>query len=189
MVRNSKTENVHRALARYIRPRLRRGADVEFTSCFAGIDDSNVEQHISQIAAAAMRMSAGSLVYDGNPHELHKAMRAATNDDGSTKEASSEVDENIIDRVLMLLESRLTPSELQAVRDILRKPAKKAGGLNLVGEDARNARLAFDAYAKRFPSAARTRIEPALKPEQPPAAAASSDYATRFPSAMRIGLA
>lgn len=186
-IRNTKTERVHRALAGYIRPKLKPGAAVEFTGAFAGVDDDNLMQHISHIAATAMRLTANQLAFDANPHELHKKMREAAvkNDDGT------EIDENIVEKVLAMLEHKLLPSELMAVRELLISKPKGKSTFNpasLTAEDARNMQAAYDA---RFPSAAKIKIEPTMKPapqrqtQQP----SPSDYFKRFPDARRIGVA
>lgn len=188
MIRNHRTERVHRALAGYIRPKLRKGVSFDATPAFVGIDDSNLMDHISHIAAAAMRLTANQLAFDANPHELHKKMREAAvkNDDGT------EIDEDIVNKVLALLEMRLTPTELQAVKQILVTPSKGKSAFNPGDVEAEDSRLAFDAFAKRFPNAAKIRVEPTMKPAPAPQQATPanpSSYFERFPDARRIGIA
>ncbi|MBG0800785.1 hypothetical protein IYW40_04660 [Methylocystis sp. H4A] len=185
MIRNTKTERVHRAIAKYIRPKLRPGADVEFTPAFAGIDDDNVMQHISHIAAAAMRLTVNQLAFDASPHELHKKMREAAVEPDGTK---SGVDDDIVTKVLLALEHLLLPSELLAVRQILTAKSKRKSDYDPASLTAEDARLALDSYTKRFPDAAKIRVEPTCAPApQRHAASSASDYFKRFPSAQRIG--
>ncbi len=187
MIRNQKTEQVHRALSRYLRPRLKNNAAVSFTQLFHNVDDRNIAAHVEDIIGGAIRLTCGALAYDASPTELRQKMKQAIEADGTVSKGG-EVDEDIVDRVLRLLESRLTPSELMAVRAILTKPPEKRGEINMVGEDARNARLTYDA---RFPNAARVKIEPTCAPapqrQSPPANPAT--YFERFPNARRIGQA
>jgi hypothetical protein len=189
MVRNQKTKAVHRALSRYMRPKLRRGADIDFTPSFVGVDDSNIAQNLSHIAAAAMASAHDVMAFDANPHELNRKMREALHEDGTMKHDEND---DVVAKVLALLEGRLTPSELRAVHDILtrktpsRKAAAPSRGLEDVAEDAA-ARVAFDA---RFPSAARVPIEPVARPERQPQPSPGNyeGFFTRFPNARRVGL-
>lgn len=191
MIRNSKTEKAHRVLRDFITPKLRPGFAFDATPFFFGIDDRNIADKIDDIVGAVARATSGDLVYDASTPELRRKLEAAVKEpDGTpTKEAPSEVDENIINRVLMLLEARLTPSELLAVKAILTQASKKQRGIvrgpEEIGEDAR---LAYD---QRFPDAARLRVEPSCAPAPQRQAAAPdlSGYAARFPDAMRIGQA
>ncbi len=186
MTRTSKVERTHNAAKKYL---AARGAgNVDLRAFFTGVDDQNIAANLASITGAIARATAGKLAFDASAPELQKAMRAAISEpDGTSK--GSEVDEDIIDRVLRLLESRLTPSELICVHDILMKPPKTKNydPANLTAEDARNARLAYDA---RFPGAKHIVVEPSTSPvpqRQSQQPASPSDYFARFPDAKRIG--
>jgi hypothetical protein len=86
------------------------------------------------------------------------------------------------ERVLRLLEGRLLPSELLAVKDFLTQYDMREAA-----EDAANARIAYDA---RWPDATRIAVEPVLAPERRREVASNPDgYFARFPDAQRIGRA
>lgn len=194
MAHASKVEKAHNVLAAYLAPRLQPGVKIDCRPFFVGVDDRNIAANLSSIVGAVCRATAGELAMDANVPELHKKMKQAVEDDGTTttKEASG-VDQSIIDKVMTLLEARLTHSELCAVKQILTaKPKRQEGPARNpeeIGEDARNAQLALDAYAARFPNAAKIRVEPSTAPApQQHAASSASDYFKRFPDARRIGL-
>lgn len=191
MVRNTKTEKAHRALSQFLRPKLRPGANIEFTPLFVGVNDQNVAGKIDDVIGGAIRLTCGDLTCDAVVPELRRKLKQAVDEpDGTISKEAPPVDEDIVDRVLRLLESRLTPSELQAVKAILTKPPKTKNydPANLTAEDARNARLAYDA---RFPNAARVKIEPstAPAPQRQTTTPNPASYFERFPNARRIGLA
>lgn len=187
MILNRKTERAHRALSAYLRPKLRRGADVEFVSAFVDANDENIRRRIPEIIENVMRLTHGELAYDANPDDLHKRMRAAIDDEDQEK--GNVMDDDVIRRVLQLLQSRITPSELAAVYKILTTPEPKpkpkpTGSLRMTAEDAR---LGYDA---RFPSASRIGIEPACRAEpQRQMRSNPAGYFERFPDARRIGIA
>lgn len=193
MVRNQRTERVHRALRQFLTPKLRPGADVEFTPLFYGVDDTNIAARIDDVIGGAIRLTAGDLVYDASTPALRAKLKEAVDEpqpDGTSK--GGEVDQSIIDRVLQLLEMRLTPTELQAVKAILMQPAKGKSAYDpgaTTAEDAKNAQLALDAYAGRFPNAAKIRVEPstAPAPQRQTATPDVAGYYSRFPNAQRIG--
>ncbi|HEY8124195.1 MAG TPA: hypothetical protein VIF88_02075 [Methylocystis sp.] len=189
-IRNTQTEKVHRALSSYIRPRLKNNGAVDFTKLFCSLDDRNIVDHIDDILGGAIRLTAGELATDASPSELRDKMTEAAKPDGTKKaDNAGEVDEGVVAKVLMLLESRLTPSELMAVRDILRRPNKKKSAFDPSATTAEDAALAYDAYAKRFPNGAKVRIEPVCAPEPQRAEAIDpAGYFERFPNARRIGL-
>lgn len=104
-----------------------------------------------------------------------------------------------ISRVLMLLEARLTPLELDAVKQILAarsmRPAEPRDP-EQIGEDgwprrrprvAERAQLAFD---QRYPEAARIGVEPDYAaPRRKASATALVGFNSRYPDARRIGVA
>lgn len=189
MIRNQKTEKAHRAVSEYIRPKLRPGVAFDATPFFIGVDDRNIADKIDDIVGAACRTTSGDLVHDAVVPELKRKLNEAVNEPDGTTVKGGEVDESIVDRILALLEHKLLPTELMAVRQILAQPSKKqraaSNDLEEVGEDARNARVA---YAARWPNAAKIKREPSYAPaptqQTPPDVAA---YFARFPNAARIG--
>ncbi|MGD9544332.1 MAG: hypothetical protein AB7F41_04885 [Methylocystis sp.] len=187
-VQNRKTINAHRALSQYIRPRLIDNARADFTKLFHGLDDTNIGDHIEQLIGGVIRTTAGNLAYDASPTELRDKLKKVVDEpDGTAKSEEPQVDENIVAHVLKLLEARLTMQELLAVKRILMSPPKRQSydPGNQLSEDA--AQVAYDA---RFPSAARIKIEPTCRPEpQRETQSSPSDYAKRWPNAMRIGQA
>ena len=192
MTRTSKVERAHRVLAQYLDPRLQPGVSINWRPFLIGCDDRNVAQRIPEIVGAVCRATAGDLAMDSSVNELTRKLKEAVEPDG-TKTEAPPVDEDIVNRVLLLLEARLTNSELLEVKRLLTEKKQRAPAHNpeQIGEDAKSARLAFDAYAGRFPSAARIKIEPtcAPAPQRQMQSSSMSDYAKRFPGALRIGQA
>ncbi len=190
MVRNQKTEKAHRALSQFLRPRLRPGAAIEFTPLFVGVNDQNIAARLDDIVGGAVRMTCGDLTCDVAVPALRAKLKEAveTTPDGTKTETSNGIDQSIIDRILALLEMKLLPTELAAVRQILTEPSRKQRGpLRNPEEIGEDAQIAFD---RRFPGAKRIKIEPSFAPApQQHAASSVSDYARRFPNAMRIGQA
>lgn len=191
-VRNQKVEKVHRALRDFLRPKLRPGFAFDATPFFIGIDDRNIADKLDDVVGAACRATSGDLAYDAVVPELRAKLKKAVQPDGTAKSETpkGEVDPDIVDKVLTLLEARLTHSELMAVKQILLNPSKDKSSYDpgaMTAEDAKNAKVAYDA---RFPGAARIRAEPAMTPapQRQSPSTSPSDYFRRFPSAQRIGL-
>jgi hypothetical protein len=190
-IQNTKTERAFRTLNAYLRPKLRRAANIEFTSAFVGANDSNIARRIPQIVEDVMLLTHGELAMDADASALHRRMRAAIDDDGTP---ATETGDDVVDEVLELLAHKLLPHELAAVRQILtqrRTPSRKAAATQRnVGDVAEDiaTQAAFD---HRFPSAARLSVEPVARPERQPQPASGNlaDFYTRFPSTRRIGLA
>ncbi|MBG0795858.1 hypothetical protein IYY11_21085 [Methylocystis sp. H62] len=188
-VRNQKTEKVHRALRQFLAPKLRPGVHFDATPFLIGVHDGNLADRIDDVIGAVCRATSGDLVFDAVVPELRRNLKKAVDEpqpDGTTK--GGEVDEDIVAKVLALLEMRLTPSELSAVKTILMSKPSKGGRYDPGNDTAEDARIAYD---QRWPDAARIRVEPSCTPapqrQSPPAS--MSDYAKRFPNAMRIGQA
>jgi hypothetical protein len=188
MVRNKKVERVHRALSSYLRPRLRKGVDIEFTSAFVGADDENIDRRIPAIIADVMALTASELAMDASEKDLFARMHAAIADEGET---NVSMPEEIVKRILTFLQPKLTPDELRHVFELLmRQPQKALHDDGTIKPDVAEDAAARTAFAKRFPSAARIRIEPDIKPET--SRHATSDPAAffkRYPGAARIGQA
>jgi hypothetical protein len=189
MINNRRVEKAHRALSAYLRPRLRKGVDVEFTSAFVGADDENIDARLPAIIDEVARLTHGELAMDASEKDLFARMHAAIADEGTT---NMSMPDEIVKKVLTFLQPKLTPDELRHVFELLMRELPKAlhddGTIKLdTAEDARNAQGAFD---QRYPSAKRIRIEPDIKPEQPRHATPDpAGFFARFPNARRIGQA
>jgi hypothetical protein len=188
-IQNTKTERAFRTLNAYLRPKLRRAANIEFTSAFVGANDSNIARRIPQIVEDVMLLTHGELAMDADASALHKRMRAAIDDDGTP---APEAGDDIVDEVLELLAHKLLPHELAAVRQILtqqRTPSRKGAATqrNDLGDVAED----IAAFDSRWPAAKRIAVEPVCRSERQPQPAPGnySDFAKRFPSAARIGIA
>jgi hypothetical protein len=178
-VQNQKVERAHRALAAYLRPKLRRGTNIEFTSAFVGSDDRNIAQRIPAIVADVMRLTHNELAQDADVAVASEKMRKAIDDQ------TCEVDESVVNKLMALLEHKLLPTELMAVREILTQQGKPSA-FDPGGSVAEDAALGFN---QRFPHASKIKIEPTCAPEpqrQTPSADPDA-FAKRFPNAMRIG--
>ncbi|MBG0796650.1 hypothetical protein IYX23_02925 [Methylocystis sp. L43] len=188
MIRNTKTEKAHRALRQFLTPKLRPGFALDCTPFFIGCDDGNIADRLDDVVGAVCRATSGDLTCDVAVPELKRKMKNAVEEDGTKNETSNGVDQSVVDRVMALLEMKLLPTELAAVKQILTQPSKKQRAASNspedIGEDAKNAKIA---YAARFPSAARIKIEPVCTPEPQRQVTPDIDgYARRFPGAMRI---
>jgi hypothetical protein len=207
MIANQRTERAHRALHEFLQPKLRPGFALDATPFLIGITDENIVAKIDDVVGAICRATSGDLVCDVSAPELKRKMKQAVEEpDGTSKETKGEIDQNIIDRILTLLECRLTPSELMAVKSILMKPAKdqhqQRGAVrhpDELGEDVMTkyvqpSKKDRDDYASRFPGAMRIKREPACTPVPAPMLAVDGKQVTadpgayfeRFPSARRI---
>lgn len=110
------TDNCRRALAGYLRPRLRGFVDLD--PFFVGVTDANVRQRIPNIVGAAVRASTGRLAYDASVPELTRRLEAAVQPDAPQQANAGKK----MQKILALLEGRLTSQELSAVFDILAAP-------------------------------------------------------------------
>lgn len=105
---------------------------------------------------------------DASVPEMHKEMQKAVAYEPAEKTAN--VDDNVVRRVLTLLQARLTPQELAAVFQILTAPPSKNQSRfdpgSMRAEDERFAHFAFDS---RWPNAAPIGTEPAcrVEPQRP----------------------
>ena len=188
MTRNTKTERTHDVLKQYLDPRLRSGVSINWRPFLIGCNDHNIVQRIDDIVGAVCRATAGDLAMDASAPELTRKLKeAVVEPDGTTTKEAPPFDQSIVDRILALLEMKLLPTELAAVRQILTEPPRRKTTVNMTAEDTK---LALD-YAQRWPDAAKIRVEPAMTPapqRQSPTANPAA-YFERFPSARRIGQA
>jgi hypothetical protein len=209
MIRNQKVENAHRALRQFLTPKLRPGFALDCTPFFIGCDDGNIADKLDDVVGAVCRATSGDLTCDVAVPELKRKMKAAVDEPEAKTEtkAKSEappVDESVVNRVLALLEMKLLPTELAAVRQILTEPSKKQRAIvrseKDLGEDqmtikhVQPSKKTVDDYASRFPNAMKIKREPSYAPVPAPMLAVDgkqtapdpAGYASRFPSAMRI---
>ena len=100
----SKTEKAHRVLSQFLRPKLRPGADIEFTPLFVGVNDQNITDRLDDIVGGAVRLTCGDLTCNVAVPELKRKLKQAVEEDGTRKETSNGIDQSVIDRVLLLLE-------------------------------------------------------------------------------------
>jgi hypothetical protein len=211
-----KSQRALDVLERYIRPRMRRGVDFNARPLFYGIDDNNVARKLDDIIGGAIRLTTGDLALDANAPELKREMRKAIGESDRTivakssstkrapqnnpQEPAPDFEESKIEQVLELLQHRLLPGELAAVREMLLKPSRKSqarhpDGTEAIKEDYAEDAAARVAFEKRFPSAMRIVVEPTARPETPRHASPAmdersvSDFFKRFPGAARIGQA
>jgi hypothetical protein len=198
-----KTERVRDTLEQYVRPRMRRGVDFNAAPLFVGVNDQNVAAHIDDILGGAIRLTTGDLAHDANVPELKRKLKQAIGDNSESKPSTTKRAPNNsqapqesefeakVAKVLALLEHKLLPTELMAVRELLLSPSTKSrhpDGTEAIKPDyAEDARIAFN---RRYPDAKRIVVEPNIKPEtQPVTASDPSAFFARFPDAKRIGLA
>jgi hypothetical protein len=201
-----KSQRVRDTLERYIRPRLRRGVDFNAAPLFYGIDDNNVAGKLDDILGGAIRLTTGDLALDANAPQLKREMRKAIGESdrtvAKTKRApennpqeppqGSEFEEQKIAAVMELLRHRLLPHEMLAVRELLLKPSRKAharhpDGTTPTTPDHAEDAAAISAFAARFPSAMRIKVEPDVRPETPRHLQSNAqEFFKRYPNAARI---